>query len=213
MTLTETLSRVMTSCGGTSSTTVRRPDADHAIDGRKDEDEPGPLGLRQQLAEPEDHAALVLGQDLDRADQIEHDDRAAESAAAESSCMSTSILANDQRESVDRGHANLRALGDGLGCTWPARFRHASRRGQADPARWPSARRPASPIMRRDAGHRRQSLSGNRRAEPAASATAAKPSTTGRTIRRLNCSSGSGESIRIIEPKTRLSRPPAVSRP
>ena len=45
--------------------------AHHAIDRREHEDDAGPLRLRQQLAEPEDDAALVLGQDLDRAEQIE----------------------------------------------------------------------------------------------------------------------------------------------
>ena len=39
------------------------------------------------------------------------------------------------------------------------------------------------------------------------------PNTTGRTTRRLNRSSGIDESIKIIEPKTRLVRPPSVSNP
>ncbi len=42
---------------------------------------------------------------------------------------------------------------------------------------------------------------------------AAKPRTTGRTTPRLTCNSGSVESTRIIEPKTRLMMPPTVSRP
>ena len=46
-------------------------DADHAIDRREDEDDARALRLRQQLAEPEDDAALVLVQDLDRAEQVE----------------------------------------------------------------------------------------------------------------------------------------------
>ncbi len=58
-----------------------RPQADlhHAIDRREHQDHAGPLRLRQQLAEAEDHAALVLRQDLDRADDVddqdEHDDQ------------------------------------------------------------------------------------------------------------------------------------------
>ena len=49
-------------------------DLDHAIDRREDENDAGALRLRQQLAEAEDDAALVFGQDLDRADEVEHDD-------------------------------------------------------------------------------------------------------------------------------------------
>ena len=45
----------------------------HAVDGPGHDDEPGALGLRQHLAEPEDDAALVLVQDLDRQQQPEHD--------------------------------------------------------------------------------------------------------------------------------------------
>ena len=52
-----------------------RPQADphHAVDRREDEDDAGPFRLRQQFAEPEDDAAFVLGQDLDRSDEV--DDR------------------------------------------------------------------------------------------------------------------------------------------
>ena len=32
------------------------------------------LGVRQQLSETEDHAALVLGEDLNRGDDVHHDD-------------------------------------------------------------------------------------------------------------------------------------------
>ena len=35
---------------------------------------PGPFGFGQQAAQAEDHAALVLGQDLDRTQQVENDD-------------------------------------------------------------------------------------------------------------------------------------------
>ncbi len=52
-------------------------DAHHPVDRREDQDDAGPLRLRQQLAEAEDDAALVLVQDLDRAEQVEHDDDAA----------------------------------------------------------------------------------------------------------------------------------------
>src|SRR5262249_53681442 len=37
-------------------------------------DHAGALGARQQFSQPEDHAALVLRQNLDRADQVHRDD-------------------------------------------------------------------------------------------------------------------------------------------
>ena len=49
-------------------------DAHHAVDGPGHDDEPRALGLRQQLAEAEDDAALVLVQDLHREQQPEHDE-------------------------------------------------------------------------------------------------------------------------------------------
>ena len=68
-----TLSRVITSCGGTSSTTVRRLTRTMRSMGQATMIEPGALGLRQHLAEAEDDAALVLVQDLDREQQPEDD--------------------------------------------------------------------------------------------------------------------------------------------
>ena len=44
-------------------------------------------------------------------------------------------------------------------------------------------------------------------------AIAVKPRTTGSTRLSRSCSSGRGESTRIIDPKTRLTIPPAVSSP
>ena len=35
---------------------------------------PGPFASRQQAAQAEDHAALIFGQDLDRAEEVENDD-------------------------------------------------------------------------------------------------------------------------------------------
>ena len=46
-------------------------EADDAINRTEDEDDARALGLRQELAEAEDHAALVLVEDLNRGDQIE----------------------------------------------------------------------------------------------------------------------------------------------
>src|ERR1041385_3540553 len=86
----------MTSCGGTSCTSVRRlrrtmrsigrktkmtppraeAEADDAIDWPEDEDDARTFGLRQQFAEPEDHAAFVFGEDLNGRQQVEHDDDA-----------------------------------------------------------------------------------------------------------------------------------------
>ena len=45
--------------------------AHDAVDRREDEEETRPLRLGQQPPEPENHAALVLGKDLDRAQQVE----------------------------------------------------------------------------------------------------------------------------------------------
>ena len=49
-------------------------DAHHAVDRREDQDDAGPLRLGKQAAEAEDYAALVLGQDLDRAEDVENND-------------------------------------------------------------------------------------------------------------------------------------------
>src|SRR5471030_1017925 len=60
-TLTETLSRVITSCGGTSSTTVRRS-PHHLLDRRNEHDQPRPLH-HPEAPELQHHATLVLAQD------------------------------------------------------------------------------------------------------------------------------------------------------
>src|SRR5262249_7821782 len=49
-------------------------DPDHAVDRERDEHEAGTLGLRQQGAQPEDHAALVLVEDLHREEDPEKHD-------------------------------------------------------------------------------------------------------------------------------------------
>ena len=45
------------------------------VNRRKHQNDARPLGLCQHAAQPEDHAALVLSQDLDRGDQVNHDDQ------------------------------------------------------------------------------------------------------------------------------------------
>ncbi len=49
-------------------------DLDHPVDDRDQQEEPRPLRRRQQAAEPEDDAALVLARDLDRAQREDHDE-------------------------------------------------------------------------------------------------------------------------------------------
>ena len=65
LTLTETLSREITSCGGTSSTTHAQVDAHHLLDERHEQNEARPLGAGI-AAEREHDAALVFAQDFDR---------------------------------------------------------------------------------------------------------------------------------------------------
>ena len=47
--------------------------AHDAVDGREDQDDARPFGLVQQAAQAEDHAALVLAQNLDGAQQVQND--------------------------------------------------------------------------------------------------------------------------------------------
>src|SRR5581483_9451112 len=49
-------------------------DAHHPVDDRDQEDQPRPLRLREQPAEPEDDSALVLAQHLDRRDRVQHEE-------------------------------------------------------------------------------------------------------------------------------------------
>src|SRR3989442_4329141 len=46
-------------------------DLDHSVDDGNQQEEAGPLRLRQEPPEPEDDPALVLARDLDRGDQEE----------------------------------------------------------------------------------------------------------------------------------------------
>ena len=50
-----------------------KADADDPIDRTEDEDDARSFRLRQELPEAEDHAALVLREDLNRRQQVEHD--------------------------------------------------------------------------------------------------------------------------------------------
>src|SRR5262249_49942593 len=49
-------------------------DADHAIDGTKNKNHAGPLGIAQNPAEPEYDATFVLGKNLDAGQQVDHND-------------------------------------------------------------------------------------------------------------------------------------------
>ena len=68
----------MTSCGGTSSTTVRSETLIIVSNGQKMKHQARPLGLRRQPAEPERHGALVLLEDVhpveEQEDRDEDDD-------------------------------------------------------------------------------------------------------------------------------------------
>ena len=68
-----TLSRVITSCGGTSSTSCRRRDAHNLVNRPEHKDDARALGLRQRAAQPEDHAAFVFAQNLDGIQKVEND--------------------------------------------------------------------------------------------------------------------------------------------
>ena len=70
---------------------------------------PGPFGLRQQFPQPKDHAALVLGEDLDRADDVDHGDEEHNQERWDFH-FATSVLANRQLQTVDPRDTNARAL-------------------------------------------------------------------------------------------------------
>ncbi len=74
LTRTGTLSFVITSCGGTFSVTVRRSTFTIRSTIGISRKMPGPFGVRQQPAEAEDHAPLVLAGDLDRREEDQQDD-------------------------------------------------------------------------------------------------------------------------------------------
>ena len=67
-----TLSRVMMSCGGTSSASWRRRDSDHAVNGSKYQNHARALCLAEQPAKTKNDAALVLRQDLDGTQNIDN---------------------------------------------------------------------------------------------------------------------------------------------
>ena len=85
LTLTETLSREITSCGGTSMRHDAQVDPHHLLHAGNDDDQARPLDL-PEAAEQEDDAALVLAQDPDRSD--DQDERAAAASGPKPSCKS-----------------------------------------------------------------------------------------------------------------------------
>jgi hypothetical protein len=68
-TLMVTLSRVITSWGGTSSTSWRSEMRTICWIGLKTKMMPGPYGVWRDAAQGEDHAALVLAENLDAVEQ------------------------------------------------------------------------------------------------------------------------------------------------
>ena len=73
-------------------------DLDHAVEERDEQDEPRPLGSREQAAEPEDHPALVLAQDANRrADDQDGDDDDGDGDDHE--CVHAGILCGRRRGS------------------------------------------------------------------------------------------------------------------
>ena len=161
----------MTSCGGTSMTIVRRLTRTILSIGAKTRITPGPLRLRQQLAEPEDDAALVLGQDLDRAEQVQHDDegeqqndgigmgRDLSDRLSSDDASRTRLRRGDgQRQAVDRRRRTPRRLRrSARPTTRTPDLAVGRRRGRASRARSGSSARAAVPIMPADpvAGRRR----------------------------------------------------------
>ncbi len=111
MTPAGTLSRVITSCGGMFSVTVRRSTLTMRSTKRDQEDQPRAL-LGDQPAEPEDHAALVLAQDPNRgADRDQREERQDDKYPSDNRHQPTPSLAasafgrlgpDDQRQPVDR---------------------------------------------------------------------------------------------------------------
>jgi len=77
LTFTETLSRVITSCGGTSIVIVRRLTftilSMNGIRSTRPGPVPSPPGLKIALVrrpKPEDHAPLVLAEDAERGEEM-----------------------------------------------------------------------------------------------------------------------------------------------
>ena len=123
-TLIETLSRVITSWGGTSD--GHRPQAHltHLVDEGHQQHEPGPVALPARVedglgaaAEPEDDHALVLAAGCatkePRKNSANHDDDEGEAASPPGSChASLSRLRDGERQPVHADDAHARALLD-----------------------------------------------------------------------------------------------------
>src|SRR6202023_4317209 len=60
--------------GGNLKPFLTKRNAHDAVDGGKHQNHAGTLGLLEQMAEPEDDAAVVLGEDLDLTQRIDGDD-------------------------------------------------------------------------------------------------------------------------------------------
>ena len=189
-----------------------RPQADphDAIDRCEHEDDAGPFGLGQELAEPENDAALVFGQDLDRADQIGADDE---------STISTGDMSSSQPHSLRT--VRIKPLTPVTRTRIPSANR-LGRRGlpvftvnehPAQASRFDSRQGPAGLVDHtRPAGHGRLTL--GREAEPhQCDADRRESEHDGHNQPQAHRSSGEGESMSIIEPNTRLTRPPPVSNP
>ena len=73
-TFSVTLSRVMMSCGGTSSASCRNETRTMRSMRRKNQNHARPFRRSQQPPQAKDHAAFILGQYLDRAEEVEDND-------------------------------------------------------------------------------------------------------------------------------------------
>ena len=74
LTFNVTLSRVTTSCEGTSIASTRSESRTSRSIGRKTRITPGPFGWASNAAQPEDDASLVFRENLDAGEQIDRDD-------------------------------------------------------------------------------------------------------------------------------------------
>ena len=89
--------------------------ADDPIDGRKHENHAGSLWTRQQFPETEDHAAFVLGENLDGADDIQHHHEQKQQRRRKLH-VTTSLCADGQPKAFDGDHADARVFRDWIRC-------------------------------------------------------------------------------------------------
>ena len=134
-TRTGTLSFVITSCGGMFSVIVRRSTFTIRSTIGNEQEEARALRLRQQPAEPEDDAALVLARDLDRRDQEQDDEEEDDDERDEDGGHRREPTRTVSSRPVDRLDPNVLA-GDELA----RRRRGAPARARPRRSTWPGVR-------------------------------------------------------------------------